>query len=670
MNDYKFINREISWLQFNERVLREAEDDSVPLLEKLKFLAIFSSNLDEFFMIRVAGLYDQVEAKYNTRDASGHTPKELLAKLSDTAHKLVKEQQKIFRRLIKECAKHHIVIQPEIDGELSDVVDSIFNDEILPIISPVTLSPANPFPFIYNLRQCIFVKLEKDGQTHYSIIIIPENLRRMFKVRLHRTYCITSEEIIAHHLPQIYPGYKVTESYMLRLTRNADLTVDEDDADDLLKTIEKKLPSRKKGNVVRVELDKTAPDEVLKFLQEQIHFDDDDVYIVDKPLDLTFLFSVAELNPELMYPEHKPFIPYGLECDENIFDRLKERDFIFYRPYHDFKFTSSLIRRAAIDENVLAIKMTLYRSNKGSSIMESLAEAARRGKQVCVVIELKARFDEERNVGWAKKLEEAGCIVTYGIAGLKIHSKNLLIVRKEPQGIVRYSYLSTGNFNEATAKLYTDIDYITADEGVGHECSNLFNMVTGYTEYADWNRLRLAPNSLKKKILSLIDYEIEEAKAGKKAEMIIKVNSLIDRELITKLHDASRAGVKIDMIIRGICGMTAGVKGLTENIRIRSIIGRFLEHPRILFFHHGGQKRLFISTADWMERNMHNRVEQLFEITDKNSKDFLMTILNSNLEDNVKAWALEGETYRKLKPAAGEEPHNTQEFFIGRQIGI
>jgi len=669
MSDYKFINREISWLQFNERVLREAEDSSVPLLEKLKFLAIFSSNLDEFFMIRVAGIYDQIDAKYSIKDASGHTPKELLGKISETAHRLVKDQQKIFRKTIKECAKHHIVIQPEIDGELSDIVDSIFNDEIQPLISPVTLSAANPFPFIYNLRQCIFVKLEKGGETHYSIIIIPENLQRVFKIRLHRTYCVTSEEIIARSLPQVYPGYTVVDSYMLRLTRNADLTVEEDEAQDLLKLIEKKLPSRKKGNVVRVELDKTAPDEVLKFLQAHIGFDNEDVYIVDKPLDLTFLFSVADSNPELLYPEHKPFVPYGLTADENIFDKLKERDYVFYRPYHDFGFNSALIRRAAQDDSVLAIKMTLYRANRGSSIVESLAEAARRGKQVCVVIELKARFDEERNVGWAKKLEDAGCIVTYGIPGLKIHSKNLLIIRKEPQGIVRYSYLSTGNFNEATAKIYTDIDYITADEKVGQECSNLFNLLMGYTDYADWNRISVAPTGLKSKLLSLIDYEIENALAGKKAEMIVKINSLIDKELIMKLHDASRAGVKIEMIIRGICGMTAGVKGLTENISIRSIIGRFLEHPRIIYFYHGGKKRLFISTADWMERNMHSRVEQLFEITDSNAKDFMMTILSSNLKDNTKAWVLEGEIYRKLKPEAGEAHHNTQEFFIGKQIG-
>ncbi len=407
----------------------------------------------------------------------------------------------------------------------------------------------------------------------------------------------------------------------------------------------------------------------MSFLQEHIGFDDEDVYIVDKPLDLTFLFALADGNPDLMYPEHKPFVPYGLTADENIFDRLKERDFIFYRPYHDFGFNSALIRRAAVDDQVLAIKMTLYRANRGSSIVESLSEAARRGKQVCVVIELKARFDEERNVGWAKKLEEAGCIVTYGIPGLKIHSKNLQIIRKEPQGIVRYSYLSTGNFNEATAKIYTDIDYITADETVGKECANLFNLLMGYTDYADWDRISVAPTGLKAKILSLIDYEIENAKAGKKAEMIVKINSLIDKELIMKLHDASRSGVKIEMIIRGICGMTAGVKWLTENIKIRSIIGRFLEHPRIICFYHGGKKRLFISTADWMERNMHSRVEQLFEITDKNAKEFMMTILSSNLKDNTKSWVLEGETYRKLKPAEGEEPHNTQEFFIGKQIG-
>jgi polyphosphate kinase len=668
MNDYRFINRELSWLRFNERVLREAEDESVPLLEKLKFLAIFSSNLDEFFMIRVAGVYDQIEAGYETKDISGYTPKELLAVISETAHNLVKDQQKIFKKLQKECARHHIVIQPQIDGELEEIVESIFTEEILPLISPVTLGPANPFPFIYNLRHCIFVKLEKDGHTHYSIIIIPENLQRVFKVRLHRTYFITSEEIIARYLSIVYPGYTVMDSYMLRLTRNADLTVNEEEAEDLLKLIEKKLPSRKKGNVIRVELDKTAPDEVLKLLKEHINFDDEDVYIVNKPLDLTFLFGVNAENKDLVYPEHKPFIYYGLKVDEKIFDRIKERDYIFYRPYHDFSFTSQLIRQAALDPDVLAIKMTLYRANKGSSIMESLAEAARRGKQVCVVIELKARFDEERNVEWAKKLEEEGCIVTYGIAGLKIHSKNLLIVRKETQGIVRYSYLSTGNFNEATAKIYTDIDYLTANEGIGQECSNLFNMLMGYTDYVDWNKLSVAPTILKKKLLELIDYEIEMAKAGKKSQMIVKVNSLIDKELIRKLYDASRAGVDITMIIRGICGMYAGEKGLSETVKIRSIIGRFLEHPRIIYFYHGGQERYFISTADWMERNMHSRVEQLFEITDDNARKFLMDILQSNLRDNTKAWVLEGESYRKLKPAAGEEAYNSQADLIGKHI--
>ena len=611
-NKYRFINREISWLQFNERVLREATDPSVPLLEKLKFLSIFSTNLDEFFMIRVAGIQEQINAKYTSPDASGYTPTNLILALSERIHKLVKEQQKIFKSLVKECAKHHIVLQPEIKGDLADIVDSIFNDEISPLIAPVTLSKANPFPFIYNLRQCIFVKLEKDGKSHYSIIIIPDNIQRLFKIRLKRTYCVTVEEIIARSLPDVYPGYKVIDSYTLRLTRNADLSMEEDDALDLLKMVEKKLPSRKKGSVIRVELDKTAPSEVIAFLREHIGFEDKDIYIVDKPIDLSFLLSFTEMNSDLAYPEHKPFIPYGLVVDENIFERIKERDFIFYRPYHDFSFSSSLIKRAAQDPHVLAIKMTLYRANKGSSIIESLTEAAKKGKQVCVIIELKARFDEEKNVEWAKRLEEAGCIVTYGIPKLKIHSKNLQIIRKEPKGIMRYSYLSTGNFNEATAKIYTDIDYITADEVVGKDCANLFNILTGYTDYADWNRLTVAPFALKRKLISLIDNEISFALAFKKAKIIIKSNSLTDKELIKKLHEASSSGVKIDMIIRGICGMTAGVAGLTENISIRSIIGRFLEHPRILYFYNNGEELLFISTADWMERNMHSRVENLF----------------------------------------------------------
>ncbi|WP_022851797.1 polyphosphate kinase 1 [Limisalsivibrio acetivorans] len=668
MSNYRFINREISWLGFNERVLREAEDERVPLLEKLKFLAIFSSNLDEFFMIRVAGLMDQVNAGYTKTDISGHTPEELLHQISDICHKLVKDQQTIFNSVKKECAKHHIVIEPNIEGDLEEIVESIFTEEIMPLVSPVTLSSANPFPFIYNLRHCIFVELEKDGKKHYSIIIIPENLQRVFKVKLHRTYFLTSEEIIAKYLQRVFPGYDVKDSYMLRLTRNADLSVEEEEAEDLLKLIQKKLPARKKGNVVRVEIDKRAPDEVFSILKEHIHFEDEDVYVVDKPLDLTFLFAVSGENKELAYPVYTPYIPYGLKADETIFDRIKERDYIFYRPYHDFALISGLIRVAARDRDVLSIKMTLYRANKGSSIMESLAEAARAGKQVCVVIELKARFDEERNVEWATKLEEAGCIVTYGIAGLKIHSKNLMIVRKEQGRIVRYNHLSTGNYNESTANLYTDIDYLTADDEVGEECANLFNMLMGYTDYVQWKHLYPAPTHIKPKILEFIDNEMEYARKGKKAEVIVKVNSLIDKPLMEKIYDASRAGVKIKMIIRGICGITAGEKGLSENIQVRSIVGRFLEHPRIVYFHNGGKPRVFISTADWMERNMDRRVEQLFEVKDKEASRFLIKILECNLEDNTKAWELRGDVYEKVQPSSKEKPFGCQQDMIDNGI--
>ncbi len=646
-----YINRELSWLEFNKRVMMEAVDPDVPLLERLKFLAIFSSNLDEFFMIRVGGLQDQKEAGYSKLDISGCTPEQQLVAISRKAHELTNQRQKIYKTIKSDLEKENIVIAPDIDAELDEIAEAIFNEEIYPVISPVTISSNNPVPFIYNFRLCVYAVIKKNNIIHHSVIILPENLQRIFKVKLDKTYYLFAEDILKRYLQIVYPDYEILDSYCLRVTRNADLTLDEEESDDLLLSIKKFLKSRRKGGICRVEIDGRLPADILEKMSQEMNFDKDDVYVIDDLIDMTSLFAITGAKQELCYPQFNPVMPDGFSADSDIFEKIKKKDLIMYRPFHDFSLVSKMVAAAADDPDVLAIKMTLYRANKNSTILASLSKAVKNGKHVSVVIELKARFDEERNVDWANMLEEAGCIVTYGIAGLKIHAKNLLIVRRENGKVVRYTHMSTGNYNEFTAGIYTDVDYITADEEVGKDCAAMFNYLMGYTDIGTWNRFYLAPNYIKPKILELIDEEIAFAKAGKKARMIVKVNSIIDKLLIDKLIEASCAGVKIDMIVRGVCGIRAGIKGVTENIRVRSIIGRFLEHPRIIYFHAGGKKRVFFSTADWMERNMDRRVELFFEVLKKEPKNFLLNIIDLNMKDNQKTWIQKGAGYEKTKSA-------------------
>jgi polyphosphate kinase len=657
-----FINRELSWLEFNRRVLMEAVDPDVPLLEKLKFLAIFSSNLDEFFMIRVGGLKDQFEAGYKRVDMAGMTPEEQLVKISKKAHELTQLRQEIFMKVKADLDKEGLVISPEPNPELEEITEAIFNEEIYPAISPVTLSSANPMPFIYNFRLSVYAVLKKNGETYHSIIILPESMQRIFRVHLDKTYYIFAEDVLKMYLHLVFPDYEIVDSYCLRVTRNADLSLDEEGAEDLLMSIKKYLKTRRKGGICRLEVDGRLPADILDKLAELMHFEKDDVYVIDDVIDMTSLFSLTAEKPELCYKPFKNKYPEGFDEKADIFEYIKKKDVIMYRPYNNFSFISKLVEKASTDSGVVAIKMTIYRANKNSTIMENLMKAARNGKHVSVVIELKARFDEERNVDWANMLEEAGCIVTYGIVGLKVHSKNLLIVRKESGRIVRYSHMSTGNFNEMTAGIYTDVDYVTADEEVGRDSAALFNFLMGYTDIANWQHFYLAPKSIKSKLLELMDEEIAHAKSGKKAHIVVKVNSVMERLLIEKVIEASGAGVKIDFIVRGICAIQPGIKGLTENVTVRSIVGRFLEHPRIIYFHAGGEERIFFSTADWMERNMDRRVELLFEVKEKHGKDFLKEILDENLKDNQKAWVQKGDEYKKVK--ASKNKFNHQEHRI------
>lgn len=663
-----FTNREISWLMFNERVLREALDSDSPLMERLKFIAIFSSNLDEFFMVRVAGLKGVVSAGYGLEDtSSGLSPERQLDEIGKLAHELTNLQQEIFCKLQKELKEKHIYFNPPIGGGLEEMCENIFIDEIISVITPVTIDPAHPFPVIFNRRISLIVSLEREGKLWYSLIMLPENMRRFFKVELGgKRAILTAEYVIQNNLSRIYKGFKVRDSHVFRITRDADIEVQEDEAADILAIIQDSLAKRNKGAVTRVEIDPQTPAPVVDYLKSMIGFRDKDVYTVDGIIDLTFLFGVVNLYPDYLFTPLKKFSLSGIQKNKDIFTRVKEKDIYFFRPYYSFSIVSDLISAASEDPNVLAIKMTLYRTNKDSSILASLVRAAKSGKQVSVVVELKARFDEERNIGWARNLEKAGCIVTYGIAGLKIHAKCLLIVRREEETIVRYTHLATGNYNENTAEVYTDVDLITADDAIGRDAAQLFNYLMGYTDEKVWRRLSVAPFALRDRLNQLFRKEIDFAKEGKPAAIIMKMNSLIDIPFMETMYEASGAGVQIDLIVRGICGLKAQVAGLSENIRVRSIVGRFLEHARIFYFMNGGDERFFIASADLMPRNLNRRVEVMTEIIDPDFKSALRKYLDISLADNMKAWELKGNQYEKVKTEG--KGINSQQYFCDNKL--
>ena len=647
-----YNNRELSWLDFNERVLMQAAGGTVPLCERLKFLAIHSANLDEFFMIRVAGLKDLVSAGYKERDISGFNPSEILNEISLRVHKQIEESSSIFNALVPELSMLKIFIFPAEPFDM-EILDEIFYSEISPVITPLMISEIEKIPFIFNLKLCFFVELERENRVLNSLIIIPENVKKVYKIKKSKkSYYFTPENIIERYIDKIFPGYAVKDYFLFRVTRNADLPIKHEDVEDLLSAIEENISARKWSNIVRVEIDREITDALMNKIKYYLgingDYEDKDIYITSRPLNLSFLFNIKEESSGLYYKPFKPAIPDYLK-NKNIFDIAKKKDILLFRPCNDFKIISKWIAEAGNDKNVLSIKMTLYRTDKNSRIVEALANAALKGKHVCVVVELKARFDEEKNVKWAKKLEEAGCIVTYGFSDKKIHAKIFLATRKEEGKIVRYAHISTGNYNEYTANIYTDIDYITAEEEACAEISNMFNYMTGYSDIFKWSRIKLSPINLRQTLSELIDFEISEAKAGKRAEIIIKVNSVFDAEITDKIYSASAEGVFVKLIVRGICSIKPGIKGLSENIEIKSIIGRFLEHARIFYFYAGGKERVFISTADLMTRNLDKRIELFFEIKDAKSKNLLMNILECNIKDNVKSWYLRNGAYAEAE---------------------
>lgn len=650
-----FFNRELSWLKFNLRVLREAGVKTTPLLERLKFVAITASNLDEFFMVRVAGLWDQYENGINKRDAAGLTVKAQLEEISKAAHDQMKLLNKYLLSLVKELRETGIYIcrVSELSEKGRRWLEAYYQEEIFPVLTPMAVDASRPFPFLANKTLNLAVELtNQEGEDSMGIVQVPSVLPRLLEVpgEEKRSF-VFLEDVINEHCSDLYSGCKILDVVPFRITRDADLEFDEDDIDNLLKEVEKSLRKRTRGASVRLEIYNKANSRIRKFLYNNLDITEQEVYEINGPLDATCFFKFASL-PGMWPWLYEPFVPQRpleLPDDSDIFKVLRERDVLLHHPYESFDPVVKFVSDAADDPNVLAIKQTLYRVSGNSPIVAALARAAENGKQVTVLVELKARFDEENNIIWARRLEEAGCHVIYGLMGLKTHAKIILVVRKEADGIKRYVHLGTGNYNDNTAKLYTDMGLMTANDQFGSDASAFFNVLSGYSDPPVWNKLVMAPLGLRKKIYELIDNEISIVKKGGTGHIIAKMNSLIDYPVIQKLYEASMAGVKIDLIIRGICGLRAGMDGISDNITVRSIVGRQLEHSRIFWFQGGGKEQLFLSSADWMPRNLNDRVELFFPVETPAHIERIKKVLDLYLRDNVGAHMMQSNgTYRRV----------------------
>ncbi|MDK2791329.1 MAG: polyphosphate kinase [Deferribacteres bacterium] len=660
LNEFPVINRELSWLEFNERVLNLSYNKEIPLFERCKFLGIFSSNLNEFFMIRVGGLKDQIAAGYVEKDRAGFTPWDLLIKLNEKIKKLYEKESKYFEKLIDDLAKAKFYFN-HIDNEnVKRYVRYIFEKEIRIVLSPVVLTKNARFPFITSGKIFLMVELIKNSEVCYGVVIVPDKVEKIFTFSFSdKKYFFTNCFIIERYLNELFPGYEITGTAKVKITRNADLEIDEEGAEDLLRLIEESLDKRRKGAVTRIEAMAADYEKWTKVLKNYLDFEDIDIFEKKSIIDSTVLFHLQSEKKEHYY---KPFRQYLPAYDEkSIFERLRKKPLLMYRPYNDFDFIANFVMQAAQSKETLAIKITIYRVNFDSKIVDALIFAAKKGVSVSAIVELKARFDEENNVELAKKLEDAGCIVIYGYPRYKVHAKLLLVVRREEKGIKGYAHISTGNYNEKTSKIYTDVDYLTSEDDIVDDVKDIFNFMMGYSEFSAKKRVFLAPYEIKNKIIKLIENEIENAKAGNKAHIIIKVNSLIDRMLIDKIYEASIAGVKVELIVRGICGIYPGVKGLSENIKVISIVGRFLEHPRIFYFFAGGKEDIYISSADFMERNMDRRIEAMTKITDEKCKQKLKNILKNNLNDTINGYILQKDKYKKIKSS---RKFDSQDFYI------
>ena len=685
-----FTNRELSWLKFNIRVLNEAEDDDVKLFERLKFLSITSSNLDEFFMVRIASLKDMVDADYKKKDISGMSAEKQLGILTKETHDFVKKQYEVYNKslvpLLKKENLHIISHGDELDANEKKFIDEYFDEFVYPVLTPMAVDASRPFPLVRNKTLNIAALIRKrkeenskkkkkdvylgnvDADLDFAMVQVPSVLPRIVEIptEFEERKIIYLEDIIEKNIDKLFLNYEVISAATFRVMRNAEFKLDEDDASDLLEEIKKKLKKRQWGEAIRLEAEERMDASLLNFLKSELNVDEEDIFKINGPLDLTVLMKIYSLEgfERLKDKKHVPVMNQRFIDCEDIFEEIKKKDILLSHPYESFDPVIDFVSKAAADKNVLAIKQTLYRVSGNSPIIKALANAADNGKQVTVLVELKARFDEENNINWARMLEKAGCHVIYGLVGLKTHSKITLVVRREEDGIRRYVHLGTGNYNDSTAKLYTDLGMFTARESYGEDATAVFNMLSGYSEPPFWKRYVVAPLWMKDIFLKKISQCEEAAGRGSEVRIIAKMNSLSDKDIICALYSASCAGVKIDLIVRGICCLKVGIKGVSENITVRSIVGTFLEHARIFDFRIDSEEEIFLGSADWMNRNLEKRVEIVFPVADEDIIKSIKHYLDVELEDNVKASILLPDGRYEKVERGGSAKKNSQMIFI------
>ena len=684
-----YFNRELSWLEFNYRVLHEALDSRTPLLERLKFLAIFSSNLDEFFMVRVAGLKQQQEAQVSKLTPDGRTPTDQLEEISQRLRILVKQQDQHLEKVLKgELAANniHLVNYVDLNQQQREYLQSFFSDHIFPVLTPLAVDPSHPFPYISNLslNLAVLVKDPDSGEDLFARVKVPPTLERFVTLpqKLHQRQKskqnahwvgVPLEQVIAHNLAALFHGMDIQECHPFRVTRNAALEVEEDEADDLLLAIESELRKRKFGrSAVRMEINASMPPMVRETLMRELCLSPEDVYEVEGLLGMNDLMSLMSLPvPELKAPAWTPVVPPKLKTlsqDEGkgMLEIIARGDLLVHHPYHSFSATvEQFITEAAHDDQVLAIKMTLYRTSGDSPIIKALIAAAENGKQVVALVELKARFDEENNILWARKLEQAGVHVVYGLVGLKTHTKVTLVVRQEKEKVRRYFHIGTGNYNPKTAKIYTDVGLLSCREDLGADLTDLFNFLTGYSRQKSYRKLLISPVTLRDRLTEMIQREIEHCRQGKTGRIIAKMNSLVDAKIIANLYEASQVGVQIDLIVRGICCLRPGVKGVSENIKVISIVGQLLEHSRIFYFQNGGKEEVYFGSADWMPRNLDRRVEAVTPVEDPGISEDLQEIIGIMLADNRQAWELQSDgSYIQRQPGEKGRSQSAQKILM------
>jgi len=681
-----FINREISWLKFNDRVLEEALDTSHPLLERVKFTSIFATNLDEFFMIRVSGLRRQLEAGTLKPPPDKMTPSEQLAAIRHEILPKLEEQYRCWQEDLKPKLEEEgieVLVYDDLKKKQRKVLRKYFKKNIFPVLTPLATDPGRPFPHISNLSINLAVLVHDPVHgTRFARIKVPQIYPRLIPIPKEEaadelvelglsardsTIFVWIEEVVKANLDMLFPGMDILAAYPFRVTRDADPEIREDEASDLLVAIEESVRERQFGSPIRLEIDSTMPDDVYDILQSNMKVDPYQLYVVDGPVGLGDLMELAKVErSDLKDKPFVPSVPSAFQTDEDVFSVIRRKNILLYHPYDSFDPVVHFIQESARDPQVLAIKMTLYRVGSNSPVVKALLDARRLGKQVAVLVELKARFDEKNNIIWAKALEEAGVHVVYGLVGLKTHTKLCMVVRQEQGKIRHYSHLGTGNYNSTTAKIYTDLGYFTSDKHIGIDLSNLFNRLTGYAVTEEYNKLLVAPHLMKEQLCQRVEREIERHKEHGGGYLLFKMNALVDKGCIKALYRASQAGVKVDLLIRGICCLRPQVEGVSENIRVYSIVGRFLEHARVYYFHNGGDDEMILGSADLMPRNLHRRVESLFPVEDENIKKAIFEkILTTQLRDNVKAREMLSDgSYARVKAEEGEEEINSQEWLI------